>query len=66
MPQAHIWHEEGHEEGYFWDDAEDHGGFDRNVPCGPFATYELALKDAKVLFPDELTVLEGKPHRYGV
>lgn len=67
MPEAHVWHEtnDDQETGYFWDDAEDHGGFDRNVPCGPFETRELAIQDAKAVFTDGLTVLDGKPFRYG-
>lgn len=62
MPQAHIWHEK---EGYFWDDAEDHGGFDRNVPSGPFATHELAVQDATECFGETPAILDGKPFRYG-
>ena len=68
MPEAYVWHEtnDDQETGYFWDDAEDHGGFDRNVPCGPFDTHDLAVQDAIECFRETPTVLEGKPHRYGV
>jgi hypothetical protein len=73
MAQAHVWHEdvtdedwmEGHgESGFFWDDAEDHGGFDRNTPCGPFEKREQAVQDATKCFGQEPTIIEGKPERY--
>jgi hypothetical protein len=57
----HVWHEDGR---FFWDDAEDHGGFDRNVPCGPFPSRESAIEDAQQLFPANVHVFDFKPPRY--
>src|ERR1700722_11594390 len=33
-------------EGWYWDDAEDHGGFDRVSPQGPFNGFDDAKADA--------------------
>lgn len=61
MARAHIWFEN---DCYFWDDAEDHGGFDRNVPTGPFDTRERAVADARVVFGQGVDLVEGRPPRY--
>jgi hypothetical protein len=58
----HVWEEKGE---WFWDDAEDHGGFDRNVPSGPFASRDEAIQDANEIFGDA-EVVDGKPDRYEV
>lgn len=65
MAAIHIWQEDGD---WYWDDAEDHGGFDRCVPSGPFATETNAYLDASSLFGsaiDEDDVHYGsKPTHY--
>lgn len=63
----HVWYDEHHEDGpgWFWDDAEDHGGFDRNVSCGPFASRDEAIQDANEIFGNA-EVIDGKPERYEV
>jgi len=58
---VHLWSDD---DGHYWDDSEDHGGFDRNVPSGPFDTREAATQDAKELFGN-ITIVDGKPSRYG-
>lgn len=57
---VHVWTEGGE---YFWDDSEDHGGFDRNVPSGPFTSYGDAVSDAKEIWP-VVKVEPYKPARY--
>lgn len=47
MTRIHIFQLQG-KPGFYWDDAEDHGGFDRNVPCGPFPNRMVAQADAAV------------------
>jgi hypothetical protein len=44
-PTIHVWHD-SEAKGWLWDDAEDHGGYDRCVPCGPFASEDDAERDA--------------------
>jgi hypothetical protein len=62
MPAIHLWEEDLL---WFWDDAEDHGGFDRNVATGPFASDIAALADAQACMGSEdLEVISGKPPRY--
>jgi hypothetical protein len=62
---VHIWPSE---QGtfWFWDTAEDSGGFDRLVPTGPFRSRQLCIKDVREAFfdTDQITLLEGKPERY--
>jgi hypothetical protein len=60
--RVHIWEES---DGFYWDDAEDHGGYDRNVPCGPFSSEERAVLDACSVC-DLIEIIDGKPWRYGV
>ena len=59
--KIHVWEED---RGWYWDDAEDPGGSDRNVPCGPFADRDEAIRDAEQCFRHSVTVSEGKPTRY--
>jgi len=61
IPKVYMWQEETK---FFWDDAEDHGGFDRNVPCGPFDSRKEAIIDVASLFRVKPEVIEGKPERY--
>ena len=66
MAQAHIWTEgDGARAAYFWDDAEDHGGFDRNSPTGPFGSYDETLHDAQSVFGSDVEIIDGKPPRNG-
>jgi hypothetical protein len=63
---VHIWPSE---QGtfWFWDTAEDSGGFGYTVPTGPFTSRQLCIKDAREVFLDigqPITLLEGKPARY--
>ena len=63
---VHIWPSE---QGtfWFWDTAEDSGGFDRLVPTGPFQSRQLCIRDVREAFFDTgqpITLLEGKPERY--
>jgi hypothetical protein len=55
-PTTHvcIWHEPN---GWFWDVAEDHGGFDRCVAEGPFPSEDAALADAVGVFDTHLHAL---------
>lgn len=32
--------------GWYWDDAEDHGGHDRISPMGPFGDFDATKQDA--------------------
>ena len=57
--KIHIWYNDG----WYWDDAEDHGGYDRNTPCGPFNARRLAIADAEEVATIE-EIIEGKPTRY--
>jgi hypothetical protein len=57
----HTWEENGE---WYWDDAEDHGGFDRNVPCGPFLSRDATIADAAEVFGPDVLVQDGKPGRY--
>ena len=59
----HVWEENGE---WFWDDADDHGGFDRNVPCGPFPAKHAAIADANTISPNAPVrlVINYKPPRY--
>lgn len=51
--------------GWVWDDSEDHGGFDRCVPRGPFDTEEEAMLDAKSTFPkNAVSFRRSKPDHY--
>lgn len=57
-----VWHTEA---GWVWDDSEDHGGFDRCVPMGPFNTEEAAMLDGKNTFPDNpVSFRRSKPDHY--
>jgi hypothetical protein len=57
----HVWQGSG---GFLWDDAEDHGGFDSNVPCGPFPEYLECVQDAEMVYRGKVTVVAGQPERY--
>ena len=66
MPTIYLWNDDGN---WYWDDAEDHGGFDRNVPSGPFDAELAALEDAASSFNtpasefDEI-IKDEQPPRY--
>lgn len=51
MSRIHTWQDN---DKWFWDDAENHGGFDACVPSGPFDTEDGALKDAADCFGSEI------------
>lgn len=55
-----VWNEG---ESFFWDDAEDHGGFDRISPNGPFADRESAKADAVTAY-GSVKVEAGPPDHY--
>jgi hypothetical protein len=58
-----VWNEG---ESFFWDDAEDHGGFDRCSPHGAFATRGAACEDARVILsPFPVIFEDGPPSYYG-
>lgn len=61
----HVWNDRG---AYFWDDAEDHGGFDRNSPTGPFHDEASAIDDAASCFGIQSTqfaeIHRDLPDRY--
>lgn len=57
-----IWHEEG--KGWRWDDAEDHGGYDRISPSELFPTRELAEADARDSFDMDVVFEDKKPDHY--
>lgn len=59
-PRVAIWNEG---ESFFWDDAEDHGGFDRISPNGPFHTRAAAKHDAELVY-GAVTVEDGPPAHY--
>lgn len=53
------------DDGQVWDDAEDHGGFDRLIHSKPFPTVGDAMKDAESVFPNTSIYFEyGKPSHY--
>ena len=56
-----IWCEQSQ---WFWDDAEDHGGFDRISPQGPFYSMDSARADAIARFPFPIEFKDGKPEHY--
>lgn len=61
-PKICLWQEQNK---WYWDDAEDHGGFDRCKPAGPFDTEVKAIKDASALFGAEsMLVAYQKPEHY--
>jgi hypothetical protein len=60
MDAVHIWEENGE---WYWDDAEDHGGFDRCVPSGPFPNRLAAIIAADPQHGD-IEIREGKPPHY--
>lgn len=52
--------------GWRWDDAEDHGGFDRISPSKGFVGSDDAVEDARATFKDSIVVVEnGTPDHYG-
>lgn len=55
-----VWNEGGK---WFWDDSEDHGGFDRISPMGPFETERAAREDARAFSPT-CSFEGGKPLHY--
>lgn len=61
----HVWSDGG---AFYWDDAEDHGGFDRNSPTGPFHDEARAIEDAAACFGIEATqfaeINRDPPDRY--
>ena len=62
-----CWHREDEDEskqGWYWDDSEDHGGFDRISPNGPHPTAEAAKRDAQKTFNATVTMIGGQPNHY--
>ena len=60
--RIHVWKTD---KGWMWDDAEDHGGYDRNIPCGPFPQRQNAIDDAAKCGNVTIEeVIEGEPLRY--
>ena len=57
-----LWHESG--KGWFWDDSEDHGGFDRISPNGPFEDCLTAMDNAQETFNQSIEFLDEKPYYY--
>lgn len=49
--------------GWFWDDAEDHGGYDRISPMGPFESRGAASDNAREIF-STIEVIDGYPDHY--
>lgn len=65
MTTVCIWNQD--DRGWLWDDAEDHGGFDRVSPKGPFASEQEAKQDAADFFKtnvDNLEVINRRPDYY--
>lgn len=56
-----IWFEN---EAWWWDDAEDHGGFDRVSPQGPHYSMDFARADAIRRLPFAIEFRDGKPTHY--
>lgn len=58
-----VWEEST---GWYWDDSEDHGGFDRISPMGPHASASAAQDDARICFADDtLQFIDGaRPAHY--
>lgn len=56
-----IW--QGRDSGWYWDDSEDHGGFDRISPMGPHDTETAAEADARAMFPG-CAIEAGPPLHY--
>lgn len=48
---------------WFWDDAEDHGGFDRISPMGPFHSREDAVADVRAIWTCA-EIADGYPDHY--
>ncbi len=61
MTTVCIW--QGRDSGWYWDDSEDHGGFDRISPMGPHDTEAAAEADARDLFPG-CAIEAGPPLHY--
>lgn len=66
MASIHIWQED---DGCYWDDAENHGGFDAAVQMGPFKTKLVALLDACSVFSIDMDSFaaihyDSKPSHY--
>ena len=63
MAKAYVWQED---DSWYWDDAENHGGFDACVPTGPFTTKSNALNDIIYVLGDSIDdiVIGEKPTHY--
>ena len=62
MTDICVWFDEK-VQAYFWDDSEDHGGFDRCVPSGPFETQGAAITDAESIIEID-SVSDYAPYYY--
>ncbi len=64
MPAFNVWPDPYRS--WWWDDVEDHGGYDRNVACGPFESREAAEASARALCDDwaNAEAVDGEPWRY--
>lgn len=60
LPAMCCWWDRG---GWYWDDAEDHGGFDRASPNGPCGSKCEAQADAENLL-GPCTWFDGTPGHY--
>lgn len=50
---------------WYWDDAEDHGGFDAISPMGPFDSRRAAMADAQHMFGQCVVAWQdGEPSHY--
>lgn len=61
-----VWWEDGgadRAQGFYFDDAEDHGGFDRISPSGPHSTRHMAELAALDLYRSA-RFIDGKPLHY--
>lgn len=62
MIRVCVWHTDT---GWLWDDAEDHGGFDRISPQGPHASRADAEADARARFAGQaVEIVDQEPAHY--
>lgn len=57
----HVWHGP---RGWYWDDAEDHGGYDRMSPNGPHPWASAAEADARKVLGSDAEAFPGMPGYY--
>ena len=59
--QIAVWFEP---DGWYWDDAEDHGGYDRISPNGPYASKVEAAKNAEFCYGGQIEIVYGQRPDY--